>query len=250
MISFARTQTQVSVNHNNKANDSSAANAKVNDNAIDNKVTDKLPLSRQQEVEAEAKFLELMPAITTMAKAAFKNCNSDKQDDALQSVLVASYWSVRQLAKNGRLNEAFSTPIGWFAIKAYRSGRVGGVPMNSTDALAESTRARKRVHIESYNNHGRIKKGWGEIFMTDGRVNVAKEVCFKIDYEGWIDTLQDRQRQMLEGMIAGDTTSELAEKFRVSPGRISQIRRELVESWKNYHDTDNDGIEDTTYDHG
>ena len=197
-------------------------------------------------MEAEAKFLELMPAITTMTRAAFKNCNPDKQDDALQSVLVASYLSVRRLAQSGRLNEAFSTPIGWFAIKAYRVGRIGGMPMNSTDTLAESTRARKRVQIESYNNFSRIKKGWGEIFMTDGRVNVAKEVCFKLDYEGWLETLSVRQRQMLEGMIAGDTTSELAEKFNLSAGRISQIRRELVESWKNYHDTNDDGIEDTT----
>ena len=48
MISFARTQTQVTVNHNNKVNNGSVAhakvNGKVNDNVTDNKATDKLPL--------------------------------------------------------------------------------------------------------------------------------------------------------------------------------------------------------------
>ena len=131
MISIA--QPQLCVNHNNKVNNNvrngSVANAKVNGKVTDNKATDKLPLTRQQEIEVEAKYLELLPAITAMAKSAFKDCKGDKSDDAMQSVLVASYLTIRQLAKNDRLNEAYSTPIGWFAIKAYRSGRVGGVPM-------------------------------------------------------------------------------------------------------------------------
>jgi len=35
-------------------------------------------------------------------------------------------------------------------------------------------------------------------------------------------------------LATGETTNAAAKKFRISAGRISQLRRELEESWKKF----------------
>lgn len=99
--------------------------------------------------------------------------------------------------------------------------------------LGDRTRGRGRVDVASLDSL-KLHPDWCESFLTDGRVNVASEVCFMLDCEAWIKTLTAQRRKMLERMIAGDTTSELAQHFGVTAGRISQIRKELYDSWKQY----------------
>ena len=36
-------------------------------------------------------------------------------------------------------------------------------------------------------------------------------------------------------LARGETTSEVAQKFQISPARVSQIRRELSDSWHFFH---------------
>lgn len=59
----------------------------------------------------------------------------------------------------------------------------------------------------------------------------AEIAAFRLDFVAWVATLSHRDRAILKQAVLGDTTLLLAQKFDVSPGRISQIRRELVEDW-------------------
>jgi hypothetical protein len=41
-------------------------------------------------------------------------------------------------------------------------------------------------------------------------------------------------RMIASTLATGETTKNVAKRFRVSPGRVSQIRRELFNSWNRF----------------
>jgi len=81
---------------------------------------------------------------------------------------------------------------------------------------------------------GRIqtKNGdWKEIVIEDRRSTPAETAAARIDVGEWLSGMTDRRRQIAEMLAAGHSTSEAAERFQITCGRISQLRRQLERSW-------------------
>ena len=57
----------------------------------------------------------------------------------------------------------------------------------------------------------------------------------RIEFGDWLRKLGGRRRRIAETLAKGETTSVTAAKFRVSLGRISQLRRELNDDWERFH---------------
>jgi hypothetical protein len=49
-----------------------------------------------------------------------------------------------------------------------------------------------------------------------------------------LKTLTPRERRLIRAMALSERTKDLAKKFDVSPGRISQQRREFCEGWQRF----------------
>jgi hypothetical protein len=64
---------------------------------------------------------------------------------------------------------------------------------------------------------------------------VPDQAAFRIDYPAWLAQLGQRNRAIAEDMALDHSTMELAVKHQVSPGRISQLRRELHQDWRRFH---------------
>lgn len=52
-----------------------------------------------------------------------------------------------------------------------------------------------------------------------------------MDIGAWFATLTNRMKEFAKDLAFGCSTSEVAKKHGVSSGRISQLRRNLEESW-------------------
>jgi hypothetical protein len=52
-----------------------------------------------------------------------------------------------------------------------------------------------------------------------------------MDVSAWFTTLTQTMRQIAKDLAFGCSTSEVAIKYGVTSGRISQTRRKLEESW-------------------
>ena len=76
---------------------------------------------------------------------------------------------------------------------------------------------------------------WAEAIVEDYRTPVADQVAFRIDFPIWLTLLSNRNRRIAEALAFGNSTSLVAKRFKLSPGRISQLRGELYRSWQNYH---------------
>jgi RNA polymerase sigma factor (sigma-70 family) len=55
--------------------------------------------------------------------------------------------------------------------------------------------------------------------------------ALRIDFAAWFDGFSPRMQAIVEVLILGESTQATAAQFGVTPGRISQLRRELVEDW-------------------
>ena len=73
------------------------------------------------------------------------------------------------------------------------------------------------------------------MLVEDRKAGPADTAAARIDFGDWLLTLGGRRRGIAETLAEGETTSVTAAKFRVSLGRISQLRRELRDDWERFH---------------
>ena len=64
---------------------------------------------------------------------------------------------------------------------------------------------------------------------------VPVQAAFRIDYPIWLSQLGQRNRAIAEDMALDLGTFELAERHKISPGRISQLRREFHADYRRFH---------------
>jgi FixJ family two-component response regulator len=55
-----------------------------------------------------------------------------------------------------------------------------------------------------------------------------------LDFADWLKTLSKRDRRLAEALALGETTASAAHMFRISAGRVSQLRRELCANWERF----------------
>ncbi len=70
--------------------------------------------------------------------------------------------------------------------------------------------------------------------MEDKRAGPADIARVRIDFADWLGSLKRRDRRVAEFLANGETTTAAAKKFKVSAGRISQLRKELGENWRRF----------------
>jgi len=68
--------------------------------------------------------------------------------------------------------------------------------------------------------------------IDNTRTPVPDQVQFRLDFPRWRRSLGRRRRALVDAMAAGHRTTDLAGMFQISQGRVSQVRRELCESWR------------------
>ena len=60
------------------------------------------------------------------------------------------------------------------------------------------------------------------------------QVQFRLDFPAWVATRSQRDRAVAVEMAKGEKTLDLANRFKLSPSRISQLRREFHDDWHRF----------------
>ena len=181
-----------------------------------------------------AGFLSMMPDIVSYARRAFYFSDSEARTEAIQEVLVSAMMAYFRLYQRGKVDLAFPSVLARYAIAQYREGRRVGQQMNCRDVLSPCARRRNDIHVESLSGCERDGQAWREVIVEDKHVGPAETAAARIDVAGWFASLSYRDREMAEALSKGSTTQDVAKRFRLSPGRISQKRREFLESWQEF----------------
>ena len=97
--------------------------------------------------------------------------------------------------------------------------------MNGKEPLSRYGQISNDIEVE------RQSGNWIDALVEDKRAPVADQVAAKMDVGAWFATLTKRTGQIAKDLAFGCSTSEVARKHGVTPGRISQFRRSLEQSW-------------------
>jgi formate dehydrogenase assembly factor FdhD len=143
-------------------------------------------------------------------------------------------WHLR-LAEKGKDATCFPTALASYAACAVKSGcRLCGQE-RANDVLSPVAQQQQHFAVEKLPDFSTLGGSPLEEALHDNTVSpVPDQVAFRLDFPAWLVTLSQRNRAMAEDMALGEKTQKLAEKYRVSEGRISQMRRYFEHDWSQF----------------
>ena len=191
-----------------------------------------------------AQFLSMLPVITRYASIAFRSLRPEAKSEAVQEVIANSFVAFRRLHELDKLDVAYASVLARFGVAQVRSGRQVGTKLNTNDVSSAYAQRQKRFRVVRLDRHSQVEGFWRESIVEDRRTGPAETAAMRIDFSEWLDQLPDRHRNIAEALGSGDSTGTAAERFNISPGRVSQIRRELDRNWRSFHGEDRDVVDD------
>ena len=183
-------------------------------------------------------FLMILPRIQSQAWNAFQGLSFDLKQE-LQSEVVGHCWkSFIRLFELGRHEDVSPMSLARFAIRAVRSDRRMGASLNINDVSSTYCQRRLGIRTTPFCMIDQNGEKWAESLIADERARPDQLVMARIDFSEWLQTLKPLHRKVAEHLSLGESTHSTARIFNLTPGRISQIRRLLEQSWLSFQTED------------
>ena len=189
--------------------------------------------SRQQQ-----HFIAMLPAIQRYAKRRFRNKHSEERDELIAEVVAITFSMFVRLVERGKTDRAYASTLANYSCRQVATGRRLGTPLNVNDVTSEYCCRRKGVRVQSLHRRDHKTGVWREILVEDrksSKSTPADLAAARIDVPAFFDSLPQRDRHIAEQLAAGESTTCVARMFKLSLGRISQLRREMCDAWKRFH---------------
>ncbi len=200
-----------------------------------------IPFSSAALTHLHASFLAIvLPRVLSHGRVCFGSIQCPhRREDAVQDMIgLAWRWHLR-LAEKGKDATSFPTALASYAARAVRSGsRVAGQE-KANDVLSPVAQRRHHFYVgrlpdfENLSEHPIC-----EALYDNTKSSPDETVCFKLDFLAWLASLTERDRGIVEDLMIGERTLDVAKKYNVSPARIAQKRREYQQDWRNFWDED------------
>jgi hypothetical protein len=194
-------------------------------------------------------FLGILPKIERYARGFFSGtrCASKLQDQLAEVAAMAWKWFCR-LAECGKDAAKFPIVFARFVCRAVKSGRRLCRQGRFRDVMNARTQSQHGFRVESLPQSTRVSHDelYGEVDgqrkldvfeerLTDNTVTpVPDQAAFRIDFPAWLATLTARERRLIRAMARNERTQDLSRQFQLSPGRISQLRRDFHQDWTRF----------------
>ena len=186
---------------------------------------------RQRTAAWHAGFLAMLPAIRRQLKVAFRHLDPEARAEAVQEGVCNAMVAYLRLHERGEIEKAYPTPLARYAARQICDGRKVGGKLNIKDVSSAYCQRLKHVVLEHLDKWDR-DEGWQEIVVEDRNATPADVVRVRLDFDAWLKTLPRRDRRVALDLAKGNRTSDVARKYDLSDGRISQLRKELHLSWE------------------
>jgi hypothetical protein len=183
----------------------------------------------------------MLPIIISVARRSLRNLPPETLEDAVAEVIANCTVAYARLVERGKESIAYATVLAMYAVKQYRDGRRVGTKMNSSDVYSQHAQRRGNFSMQHIGLPGEQRYGWREQLTENCRTPVPEQAAFRIDFPEWLGSLSVRDRRITEELAVGESTGDVARRFQVSPSRVSQMRRQLQDSWEAFAGEDEEG---------
>lgn len=178
-----------------------------------------------------ARFLAMLPTIQEQARFAFRSEPPERRQDLIAEVVANCWVAFVRLVERGLIEIVYPSPLAAFAVKQVRDGRRVGAKLNVRDVSSPYAQLAKGIIVERLDRYDPEENEWREVIVEDRHAGPAETAVARIDIADWFDSLPRKKRRIAATLATGESTKRTARRFHVSPVRISQLRRELHESW-------------------
>ena len=183
----------------------------------------------------QAGFLRLLPDICRQLRIAFRRLPAERREEAVQEAVANALVAYRRLAELGKTELAFATPLARYAMRQVCGGRQIAGSLNAREVLSPYAQRKAGFTVSRLHRADETEGTWKELLVADRRSTPAELAASRLDFAAWWGRLPRRKRRIAAALAAGATTSETARSFRLTAGRISQLRREFEASWRSFH---------------
>ena len=191
--------------------------------------------------DLHAAFLSILPRIELHGRCSFKHKPSDKRDEAVaEMVALAWKWFLR-LAERGKDATTFPTTLARFAAQAVHNGRRLCGQEKIKDVLSPRAQQAHDFVVVSLPEGSSLNGNlFDEALIDNTRTPVDDQVAFRIDFPAWRLTRSDRDRRVIDDLMIGERTMDVAQRYGLTAGRISQLRQDFYLDWHRFSGLDED----------
>jgi hypothetical protein len=183
---------------------------------------------------ARDQFLDMLPQIRRQAGRAFRYRDLEHREELVAEAVAFAYCAFVGLARHGRLDLAYATPLADYAIRRVCSGRKAASRMNRNDALSHAGRRMNGLTISRLDRCDEASGQWSQVLLEDRHAGPAETAAARIDVAAWFQTLSTRNRRIAKALAEGEESSVVARRFGLSCGRISQLRQWFHRQWHEF----------------
>jgi hypothetical protein len=187
--------------------------------------------------QLHAAFLRQLPRIYAHARYAFRHvvCADARADRVAETVALA-WRHFAALSRRGKDPTRFVTTLSLRASQAVKAGRRLVRSDGARDALSPVARVRHGFAVERLPHPRCEAPHLAEALADNTRTPVPEQAAFRLDYPRWRAGFRPRTRAVLDALAVGGRTGEVARRFGLSQGRVSQLRRRFAASWRRFHE--------------
>ncbi len=179
-------------------------------------------------------FMSMLPQIRRLASLAFRDLPPQTRDDRIADVVAHAVVAFEALYEQGKVDLAYPSVLALYGIKRTKVGRMVGVKQNVRDVSSEHCQFVNGVKVERLDRYDTTDEVWETVLVEDRSAGPAEIAAARIDIGDWCSLFSDRDRNIAGALAVGGTTNEVAREFKVSPSRISKMRRQFCESWRKF----------------
>jgi hypothetical protein len=185
--------------------------------------------------DVHAAFLAHLPRIDAHAAFAVRYVRCPHERADRQAEVIALAWrSFVALTRRGKDPTAFVTTLALRCSQAVKAGRRLARADSARDVLSPVARRRHGFTITGLSRMSRLDPRLAEALADNTKTPVPEQAAFRADFPRWRARFGRRDRAVLDALAAGGRTTEVARRFGLSAGRVSQLRRAFAESWDDF----------------
>jgi DNA-directed RNA polymerase sigma subunit (sigma70/sigma32) len=168
----------------------------------------------------------MLPEIEQRLKSKFRQLDAASKDEAVGEGIAHALLAYVRLHEQNRPEVASARSLACYSARQVKSGRPAIGRMNNKEPLSLYAQLEKGICVD------RSLGEWIDKLVEDKRAGVPEQVAAKLDFRAWWNTLTQHMKRIAKDLAFGFSTKEVAAKYGVTAGRISQLRRELLDSWR------------------
>jgi DNA-directed RNA polymerase specialized sigma24 family protein len=183
-------------------------------------------------------FLAQLPRFEAHARFAFRRLGCPHaRADRVAETLALAWRHFAALSKRGKKPAHFVTTLALRCSQAVKAGRRLAGSETGTDVLSPVARVRHGLSVARLPDRDRERKchplpgALADALADNTRSAVPEQAAFRVDFPRLRASLRRRDRRVVDALAGGERTADVARRFKISPGRVSQLRREFEWGW-------------------